>query len=97
MGDPSSLLQTIQAQAEPPIVHIKVTEPLRPLQSIHVWNDEDVKQTILEEDNDFEAQNEQEEVETDEDDKATIFSEARSTISYISAKPVAPKFLTLMD
>jgi hypothetical protein len=45
----------------------------------------------------LEAQNEQEEVETDEDDKATIFSEARSTISYISAKPVAPKFVTLMD
>jgi hypothetical protein len=60
-----------------------------------VWNDEDVKQTIELQENDKEIQNDQEEDETDEDDKTTIFSEARSTMSYISAKPT--KVVTLLD
>ena len=60
-----------------------------------MWNDEDVKQTIALQENDQEIQNDQKEDETDEDDKTTIFSEARSTMSHISAKP--PKVVTLLD
>ena len=60
-----------------------------------MWNDEDIKQTIELQENDQEAQKDEEEDETDEDDKTTIFSEARSTMSHISAKP--PKVVTLLD